>query len=273
MNGRVLIIAGSDPSGGAGIQADIKTVTALGGYAATAITAITVQNTRGVSAVHPVPPDVIAAQIEAVMSDIGADAIKIGMIGGVAAGEAILAALKNSGWEYGGGHPKGTLPLILDPVLAATSGDSLAQSGLIDLIKEQFFPKAYLVTPNTLEAEQLTGTKVESLADQKHAGEICLDLGAEAALVKGGHMRNAKIDDLLITHAGKQAFSKPRIDTTSTHGTGCTLASAIATGLAQGMALKDAVERAIGYVHHAIETAPGYGGGHGPLNHAWPLEE
>lgn len=269
MKGRVLIIAGSDPSGGAGIQADIKTVTALGGYAATAITAITVQNTKGVTAVHPVAQEIVAAQIEAVMSDIGADAIKIGMIGDVETGSAILRALKNSGWD----NSKDAAPLVLDPVLAATSGDRLSQDGLVEFIKAELFPNSRLVTPNALEAAQITGFPINNAEDQRRAGEACLDLGAETALVKGGHLRGDRVEDLLVTPAGAQIFSHPRIDTTSTHGTGCTLASAIATGLAQGMALPAAVERAIDYVHKAIATAPGYGAGHGPLNHGWVVEE
>ncbi|WDI32374.1 bifunctional hydroxymethylpyrimidine kinase/phosphomethylpyrimidine kinase [Hyphococcus flavus] len=272
MKGRVLIIAGSDPSGGAGIQADIKTVTALGGYAATAITALTVQNTTGVTAVHGVAPEIIAAQIEAVMNDIGADAIKIGMIGSIEAGMAILDGLKKSGWDYGGGFPKDSAPLVFDPVLAATSGHSLAESGLVEFIKERVFPHSYVVTPNIIEAECITGVSIRDTRKQLQAGEECLRLGTEAALLKGGHLEKPEITDVLVTHAGHHEFSHRKLETTSTHGTGCTLASAIATGLAQGMALKEATARAIDYVHEAIRTAPGYGSGCGPLNHGHPLE-
>ncbi len=263
MKGRVLIIAGSDPSGGAGIQADIKTVTALGAYAATAITAITVQNTHGVSAVHGVSPDIVAAQIDAVMNDIGADAIKIGMIGDLATAQTIEAALK----AYD------NVPVVLDPVLAATSGDALAKDGVATFIRTSLAPLAAVMTPNKDEAEALTGLSIRDRAGMERAGQEFLSMGAAAALVKGGHMPDEIVEDVLVTSEGVCLVANPRLKTTSTHGTGCTLASAVATGLAQGMALEKAVERAIAYVQQAIKTAPDYGGGHGPLNHAWPLEE
>ena len=261
MKGRVLIIAGSDPSGGAGIQADIKTVTMLGGYAATAITALTVQNTRGVSEVHPVAPNVIAAQIDAVMSDIGADAIKIGMIGDVETAKTIEAALKRNS----------SVPVIFDPVLIATSGDALASDGVAAFIRDRLAPLAALVTPNTDEASALTGVDIANRDGMIETGEKLIAMGARAALVKGGHLSGETVEDALVTSEGARIFSNPRIDTRSTHGTGCTLASAVATGLAQGMALQAAVKRAIDYVHKAIATAPGYGAGHGPLNHGHPL--
>lgn len=256
MKGRVLIIAGSDPSGGAGVQADIKTVTALGGYAAAAITSLTVQNTKGVSAVHPVAPSVIGAQIDAVLSDIGADTIKLGMIGSVAAGEAILESVNSAA------------PVVLDPVLAATSGDALAEEALSGFIIREMLPRCFLATPNAIEAAALTGVEIRSREDQRRAGEKLLALGATNALVKGGHMPGDEVCDLLLTPDGAHSFNNPRIRSTSTHGTGCTLASAIAAGLAQGLALDAAVSRAIAYVREAIETAPGYGAGAGPLNHA-----
>ncbi len=263
MKGRVLIIAGSDPSGGAGVQADIKTVTALGGYAATAITALTVQNTMGVTGVYPTPPDMIAAQIDVVLSDIGADAIKIGMIGDVETAELIaakLAALDSA------------LPIVLDPVLVASSGDALAGDGVAGAMVEKLAPLCALITPNIEEAEALTGIKLRDEDTMAAAGAALVARGAGAALVKGGHGRGDIVKDVLVTIAGERVFSNPRINTTSTHGTGCTLASAIATGLAQGMALPAAVKRAISYVHKAILTAPGYGAGRGPLNHAHTLE-
>lgn len=263
MKGRVLIIAGSDPSGGAGIQADIKTVTALGGYAATAVTAITVQNTKGVSAVHSVAPDVIAAQIEAVLSDIGADAIKIGMIGELAAAAVIEAALLASP----------DIPVVLDPVLAATSGDALASGGVAGFIRERLAPLCATITPNADEAAVLTGQTVSDSAGMVEAGQTLLGFGAKAALVKGGHLLTASVEDVFVYSGGAHVFSHPRIDTTSTHGTGCTLSSAIAVGLAQGMNMSAAVERAINYVQKAIKTAPGFGAGHGPLNHNVRLEE
>ncbi len=258
MKGRVLIIAGSDPSGGAGIQADIKTVTALGGYAATAITALTVQNTKGVTAVHPVAPEIIRRQIDAVMSDIGADAIKIGMIGGVETAALVhqmLAPLASK------------IPVVLDPVLVATSGDALAGEGVAGLIREKLIPLSAVVTPNAPEAAALTGLETTDEVSQKKAGEMICALGANAALIKGGHLSGPDVADILVGESGVSEFRHPRIETRSTHGTGCTLASAIATGLAQGMEMAAAVERAIAYVHEAIRTAPGYGQGVGPLNH------
>lgn len=258
MKGRVLIIAGSDPSGGAGLQADIKTVTALGGYAAAAVTAITVQNTRGVSAVHPVPPHIIRDQIVAVLDDIGADAIKIGMIGEKAAALALAAVL---------GERAGAIPVVLDPVLIATSGDALAGEGVAGIILEALIPLAALVTPNAEEAAALTGMPMRGQADLERAGEALRKAGAGAALVKGGHLAGDVVADVLVSSGGRKVFRNPRIETTSTHGTGCTLASAIATGLAQGMALEAAAARAIAYVREAIRTAPGFGEGRGPLNH------
>ncbi len=262
MKSRVLIIAGSDPSGGAGIQADIKTVTALGGYAATAITALTVQNTRGVSAVHPTAPEIIAAQIDAVMSDIGADAIKIGMIGNVETADIVEKALQ----RYRG------VPVVLDPVLVATSGDALASDGVAAFIRDRLAPLAGVITPNTEEAAALTGGVVNDKASQIAAGETLVAAGAGAALIKGGHRPGAVVEDILVTEGAVASFANARIETTSTHGTGCTLASAIATGLAQGMKLEPAVERAIFYLREAIAAAPGFGGGCGPLNHAWRID-
>lgn len=269
MKGRVLIIAGSDPSGGAGVQADIKTVTALGGYAAAAITAITVQNTVGVKSVHAVATAVIGEQIIAVLEDIGADVIKIGMIGDAEAAAAIIAALDNCGWRKGRAEPvTRTAPIVLDPVLAATSGDALASEDLASFLVERLVPRASLVMPNTDEAQALVGFPIRSAADQRKAGARLVALGAEAALIKGGHMHGPEVVDVLVTKTGVRVFQNPRITTTSTHGTGCTLASAVATGLAQGMALEEAVGRAIAYVREAIRTAPGFGAGAGPLNHA-----
>lgn len=261
----MLIIAGSDPSGGAGVQADIKTVTALGGYAAAAITSLTVQNTRGVKSVHPVAPDVIRDQIIAVLEDIGADAIKIGMIGEKEAGVAIADALV----EFAP-----VIPVILDPVLAATSGDALAADALPSLLMERLVPISAIVTPNADEAARLTGLSVSSADELVEAGKAFIQRGATAALVKGGHLSSGdSVEDALVTLDGARIFRNPRIDTTSTHGTGCTLASAVATGIAQGLPLAAAVKRAIDYVHRAIATAPGLGGGHGPLNHSWPCQK
>lgn len=262
MKGRVLIIAGSDPSGGAGVQADIKTVTALGGYAASAITALTVQDTTGVSAVHAVAPAIIAAQIAAVLNDIGADAIKIGMIADKASGLAIADAIA---------FHATAIPVVLDPVLIATSGDALAGEGVAGLILERLTPLAAVITPNADEAAALTGVSIETPAGLIAAGEALMRRGATAALVKGGHLKGDMVEDALVTHAGVERFRNPRIGGRPLHGTGCTLASAVATGLAQGMALGAATKRAIDYVQGAIRHAPGFGAGAAPLDHAWML--
>ena len=259
--GRVLIIAGSDSGGGAGIQADIKTVTALGGYAATAITAVTVQNTLGVFGVHPIPADLVEAQALAVLDDIGADAIKTGMLGDVATVEAVARILD---------RPTGA-PAVIDPVMIAKGGSSLLEPSAIDALRSLLVPRAALITPNAPEAEALTGLRVASQDDQRRAGEALLASGARAVLVKGGHIPGARVVDLLVTPQGETVFEGPRIDTRHTHGTGCTLASACAAGLAQGLDLTDAVARAWAYTAEAIRSAPGLGAGHGPLDHGWTL--
>jgi len=258
--GRVLTIAGSDSGGGAGIQADIKTITALGGYAASAITAVTVQDTLGVHAVHPIPPAIIAAQIRAALADIGADAIKTGMLGDAAAIEAVLEAL--------GDYPD--IPLVVDPVMAAKGGAALLGDGALGRLR-QLIARAALVTPNAPEAEALTGLAIADTDDLRAAGEALLTSGVKAVLMKGGHVPGDSVVDLLITAAGETVLEGPRIVTRHTHGTGCTLASACAVGLAQGLRLEDAVARAWAYTAEAIRQAPGLGAGAGPLDHAWPL--
>ena len=258
MNGRVLIIAGSDSGGGAGIQADIKTVTALGAYAATAITAITVQDTEKVHAVHPVPDDVIASQIRVVLEDIGADAIKIGMIGTRSAGEAILAALE--------AFPD--IPLILDPVLVATSGDALGDDSVADLIRASFLPRTRVLTPNVPEAEILSGHKIDGTASFEVAARRLTDFGADGVMAKAGHMTGDQVTDFYYEDGWVFPFRHARQDSTNTHGTGCSLASAIAAGMAQGMSAQEACRRAVAYVSAGIAHAPGLGKGHGPLNHA-----
>ncbi|HVV32450.1 MAG TPA: bifunctional hydroxymethylpyrimidine kinase/phosphomethylpyrimidine kinase [Vitreimonas sp.] len=262
--GRVLIIAGSDSGGGAGVQADIKTVTALGGYAATAITAITVQNTLGVSAVHEVPVEIVRAQIEAVMSDIGADAWKLGMLGAAAHVRAVADAYA----AVGGGAA-----MVLDPVMIAKGGAALLAEDAIEVIASELVPRAAIVTPNAPEAEALTGVEVRGLDGQIDAAEALVEtFGAHAALVKGGHIEGEIIRDVLLTREGYRVFESERIDTKATHGTGCTLASAIAAYLAQGVPLPDAVEQARAYLRQAILNAPGFGQGHQPLGHNWPLK-
>ena len=240
---RILIVAGSDSSGGAGIQADIKTVTMMGGYAMTAITAITAQNTLGVTGVAVIDPAMVGAQIDACVSDIGVDAVKIGMLGSAAIAHVVADRLEAL-----------TAPVVFDPVMVATSGAALADAETIDAFR-RLMAIATLVTPNLPELEALGGL------DQ-------VRVETRALLVKGGHGEGDMVTDTLITPEGEQRFSAPRIATRHTHGTGCTLASAIATGLGRGEPLALAVERGIGFVRSALLKAPGFGGGHGPLGHA-----
>ncbi|QQQ20132.1 bifunctional hydroxymethylpyrimidine kinase/phosphomethylpyrimidine kinase [Brevundimonas vitis] len=258
--GRVLILAGSDSGGGAGIQADIKAVTMLGGYAATAITAITVQNTLGVHGVHPLPLDLITAQARAVLDDIGADAIKTGMLGSVGVVEAVAAVLDSA-----------TVPAVVDPVMVAKGGAALLDDAAVGAVRSLMIPRAALLTPNAPEAEALTGVAVADLDGQRRAGEALLRLGARAVLMKGGHVPGEVLTDLLLTPDGETLLTSERIDTRHTHGTGCTLASACAAGLARGLPLEQAVAQAWAYVAEAIRRAPGLGGGHGPLDHGWPV--
>ena len=258
--GRVLIIAGSDSGGGAGIQADLKTVTVLGGYAATAVTAITVQNTLGVSAAYPVATDVVIAQARAVLDDIGADVIKTGMLGEADVVEAVARLLDEAG-----------LPTVIDPVMVAKGGTKLLADEALAPVRDLLVPRAALLTPNAPEAQALTGLTVETTDDLRRAGEALLRMGAGAVLMKGGHVPGARVIDLLMTSYGETAFEGERIETRHTHGTGCTLASACATGLAQGLSLEAAATRAWDYVHRAVLAAPGLGRGHGPLDHGWPL--
>ncbi len=259
--GRVLIIAGSDSGGGAGVQADIKAVTALGGYAASAITAITVQNTLGVQAIHALPPDLVEAQARAVLDDIGADALKVGMLGDVAMVEAVARILDAAAGA----------PVVVDPVMVAKGGAALLAGTAIAAMRTLMIPRAALLTPNAPEAAALTGLTVETTDDLRRAGDALLAAGARAVLMKGGHIVGDSVVDVLMTTTGETTFEGPRIDTRHTHGTGCTLASACAAGLAQGLPLEQAVGRAWGYTAEAIRRAPGFGAGHGPLDHAWPM--
>jgi hydroxymethylpyrimidine/phosphomethylpyrimidine kinase len=259
MKGRVLIVAGSDSGGGAGIQADVKAVTAMNAFAATAITALTAQNTLGVQGVLPIEPAFIAQQIEVVLTDIGADALKTGMLHSAAVIRAVATGFAK--------HAPGT-PLVVDPVMVAKGGHRLllaeAEAALCDLL----LPMATLLTPNLPEAEVLVGFPVRVEADMRRAAEKLCTLGPAAVLMKGGHLEGDRVVDLLVQDGKVERFEEPRIVSRSTHGTGCTLASAIAAGLAQKMSLYDSVARARAYVRRAIETAPGFGQGHGPLNHA-----
>lgn len=253
--GRVLIIAGSDPGGGAGIQGDIKTVTVLSGYAMTAITALTVQNTLGVTGVHPVPPAFVAAQIAACLSDIGADAVKIGMLGDAATIGAVADALEG----FAG-------PVVLDPVMIAKGGAALLAPDAVTALSERLMPRATVVTPNAPELAALTGMLVGDRVEALAAGEVLLGSGVGHVLVKGGHLIDAVgVDWLLSPGGGRLRVRGAAQHTRHTHGTGCAMASALATGLAQGMALAAAFERAHAFVNAAIQYAPGFGGGHGPL--------
>ena len=262
MNGRVLIIAGSDSGGGAGIQADIKTVTMLDGFAATAVTALTAQNTEGVFGVLPIAPEFIRQQIEVVLDDIGADAVKTGMLHDAGVIETVAAVLAERAPD---------VPLIVDPVMVAKGGAPLIEPGAIEALKRLLVPRAAVLTPNLPEAEILLGRTIDSLAAMRDAAEQLLGLGCRTALLKGGHLAGAAVYDVLATAAGLRVWESPRIDSRHTHGTGCTLASAIAAGLAQGLGVEEAVERAREYVRRAIISAPGLGRGHGPLDHAHPL--
>lgn len=240
---RILIIAGSDSGGGAGIQADIKTVTMLGGYAMTAVTAVTAQNTLGVQAVHAIPTDMVMAQIESVVSDIGVDAVKIGMIGSASTAAAVADRLEGI-----------NVPIVFDPVMVATSGSVLADADTISAF-ERLMRLSTLTTPNLPELAALGGK------DSLLARGIPL-------LIKGGHAEGDQVvDELCLARGESESWAEPRIDTRNTHGTGCTLASAIATGLGQGMKLVPSVERARLFVRLALQDAPGLGRGHGPMGH------
>lgn len=258
--GKVLIIAGSDPSGGAGVQADIKTVTALGGYASAVITALTAQNTTGVFGTIEVPVDFIKKQINLVLADIGADCIKTGMLYSASVVEAVAEELG----QYG--H----IALVVDPVMVATSGDALLDSRTaVSAIRDILVPIATLVTANVPEAEILSGIRVANKKSMIMAGEKILTYGAKNVLVKGGHLDDDVVQDILISGDGtvSEVYEHTRIYTRNTHGTGCTLASAIACGIAKGWSLKRSIADGRKYVYDAIRTAPGFGKGKGPLNH------
>ncbi|MBC6402599.1 MAG: bifunctional hydroxymethylpyrimidine kinase/phosphomethylpyrimidine kinase [Hyphomonadaceae bacterium] len=253
---RVLVIAGSDSGGGAGIQADIKACAAFGAYSATAITAITVQNTLGVQQVEMLSPDLVRAQVRAVMSDIGADVIKIGMLGN----EAVINGVAEELGDV-------AALVVLDPVMVATSGDKLLEDSAINALRTKLVPICDVITPNVPEAEILTGQTMENVNDLIPAGKKLLDMGADAALMKGGHMKGRMIVDGLVNAKENSVMTAPRIQSKHTHGTGCTLASSVAACLALGLPLNEAVNAAREYVFEAIRTAPKLGRGNGPLNH------
>jgi hydroxymethylpyrimidine/phosphomethylpyrimidine kinase len=255
-----LTIAGSDSSGGAGIQADLKTFAALGVYGASVITALTAQNTRGVSGIHPVPADFVAAQLEAVFSDLDIGAVKIGMVADVAIIDAITATLRRV-------RPKA---VVLDPVMVATSGDRLLGVGAVDALKTKLIPLASIITPNLPEAAALLNEEIASSADAIEAqARRLLALGARAVLIKGGHGEGPESVDYLLTQNSVETLSAPRIATQNTHGTGCSLSSAIAAGLAKGEDLAIAVRNAKAFISAAIASADRFtvGHGHGPIHH------
>ena len=259
----VLSIAGSDCSGGAGIQADIKTISALGAYAASAITAITVQNTRGVETVFPIPAAIVAGQIKAVLSDIQPDAVKIGMVNDISIIQSIAACLR----EF---HPK---YVIFDPVMVSTSGRRLMEDSAIEALTKELIPETTLITPNLSEAEVLTGKKVSTIEEMKTAAKEILKLGSKAVLVKGGHLLGNNMTDVLQLKEVETPFlfTSTQIESKNTHGTGCTLSSAIATYLSLGEPLEQAVEKAKIYLYNCICKGKDIhiGEGHGPLNHLY----
>jgi len=256
-NSKVLVIAGSDSSGGAGIQADIKTITSLGSYAMTAITAVTVQNTTGVKSIIPISPKEISNQIEFTSKDIKPDSIKIGMLHSKKVIESIVNSLKKIKVSK----------IVLDPVMVAKSGTKLINQEAIRAIKENLINIVFLITPNIPEAEVLTNTKIENLEDMIFAGYKIINLGAKNVLIKGGHLKSKKMHDILINKNEIKIFTSKKHKTKNTHGTGCTLSSAIATYLSCGKLLKKSCELSIKYVNQSIGSKLNYGKGRGPVNH------
>ncbi|MBI4410177.1 MAG: bifunctional hydroxymethylpyrimidine kinase/phosphomethylpyrimidine kinase [Gemmatimonadetes bacterium] len=252
-----LTIAGSDSGGGAGIQADLKTFHAFGVFGTSAITALTAQNTRGVSAVHVVPAADVRAQIRAVAGDLRPAACKTGMLATTELVATVAAALREE--ELGN--------YVLDPVMVATSGDRLLDANAEDAVAELLLPLCTVATPNLDEAAILTGVRARGEKEMRAAAQALVARGARAALVKGGHLEHDVVLDVLFDGREHRVWRRPKLDTSSTHGTGCTLSAAIAAGLAHGRPLLQAVEDALDFVHRAIAEAPGLGSGHGPLNH------
>ena len=254
---KVLIIAGSDSSGGAGIQADIKTVNSLGSYAMTAITAVTSQNTIGVLSIFSVPPLEISKQIEYTSNDIRPDAIKIGMLGDVKVIKSVLNSLRKIKAKK----------IVLDPVMVAKGGERLINKSSLKILREKLIKKVTLITPNIPEAEILTNKLINTKEDMIKAGKKLIKMGAKNVLIKGGHLKSKFIYDILLEKNKISVFKNKKINSKHTHGTGCTLSSAIATYYSCGKSLKKSCENGIKYVHQAISSAPKYGKGHGPINH------
>ena len=256
-NSKILIIAGSDSSGGAGIQADIKTITSLGSYAMTAVTAVTVQNTQGVKSVIPIPPKEIKNQIIFTARDIKPDAIKIGMLHSSEVVKEVIKALKKIKINK----------IILDPVMVAKGGTKLIDNNAIQILKKKLIKEVKLITPNIPEAEVLTGMKIRDKKDMITAANKLINLGAKNVLIKGGHLKSKKVEDIFLNKSTLKVFKSLRYNTKNTHGTGCTLSSAITTFYSCGKTINRACELAIKYVNSAILTNPKYGRGHGPINH------
>tara|TARA_B100001079_G_scaffold13777_2_gene11247 strand:- start:189 stop:965 length:777 start_codon:yes stop_codon:yes gene_type:complete len=252
---KVLIVAGSDSGGGAGIQADIKATTYFNGYAMTAITAVTAQNTVGVQSIHPLPKEIVIEQINSITTDLTPDIVKIGMLSDL----DIIEYISNNISNY---------KIVLDPVMVATSGDVLVSDEVVTSIKNNLINKSFLITPNIYEAEILSENKIISLEDQIEAGKNLLKLGCKNVLVKGGHGNSDIINDVLITTSGDEhIFESKKIISKNTHGTGCSLASAIATNLGMGIEIKESIKISIEYVQNGIKNAPDFGSGNGPIRH------
>ena len=262
LKSKILIIAGSDSSGGAGIQADIKTVTSLGSFALTAITAVTVQNTKGVKSVVPIHPNEIKKQIIYSAKDIKPDAIKIGMLQSKSIIKKVLNSIQILKIKK----------IVLDPVMVAKGGAKLIDDAAIKVLKKDLIHQVNLITPNIPEAEVLTGIKINSKEDMILAANELINLGAKNVLIKGGHLNTKKVQDIFLNKSDIEIFNSPRHKTKNTHGTGCTLSSAITTFFSCGKSLKKACELGIKYVNLAILTNPNYGKGHGPINHLNSIE-
>ena len=254
---KILVIAGSDSSGGAGIQADIKTITSLGSYAMTAVTAVTAQNTNGVKSIISINPQEISKQIIFTCEDIKPDAIKIGMLHSTKIINSVINSLKKVRVSK----------IILDPVMVAKGGTRLINNNAINILKNKLIKKVSLITPNIPEAEVLTKTKIQNIDDMIFAANLLLDSGAKNVLIKGGHLKSKNVQDLFMNKSDLKVFISSRHKTRNTHGTGCTLSSAITTFFSCGKSIKKACELGIKYVNSAILTNPKYGKGHGPINH------
>lgn len=263
MTARALTIAGSDPSGGAGIQADLKTFSAFGVYGMSALTSVTVQNTLGVRGAAHIPPHVVAEQIDAVLEDIGANAVKTGMLTSAPLIRIVAQRLK--------AHK--VRRLVLDPVMYAKGGHALLEPRAVGTLIKDLLPLAMMITPNAPEAQRLSGVRVTCLESARKAARAIRDLGPAFVLIKGGHLNGPVCEDLLYDGRTFTAFRSPRIYTRSTHGTGCTLSAAITAGLAFGLSPRRAAAEAVAYVAGAIKHASPLGGGHGPLNHHWRTHE